>query len=234
MAIGSGTVLLLGAGFASVRFLRKKPKSVLIVDDNPDLIEVVAGMLRTGGYLTRTAASGEECLKELESAVPDLVLLDIGMEPMDGWETLQRIKKNPATRGLPVIMLTAWKLTPEDVEQYGICIEDYIMKPVTYESLKEAIMHVFARRQLIEEKIAAAKEAGIDRNELCECARLIRVVDVNKRLWDTLVRSYNLDERMNTPGNDIPPAIKNTERKIHDQEQRLQQILQKLGSRVTG
>jgi CheY-like chemotaxis protein len=184
--------------------------------------------------VTRTATGGEECLRELESAVPDLILLDIGMEPMDGWETLRRIKKNPATRGLPVIMLTAWKLTPQDVEDYGICIEDYIMKPVTYEGLKEAIMHVFARRQLIDEKIAAAKGAGIDRNELCECARLIRVVDVNKRLWDILVRSYNQDEGLNGPGTEIPIEIKNTERKIRDQEQRLKQILHKFGSGVTG
>ncbi len=90
-------------------------------------------------------------------------------------------------------MLTAQRLTPKDVEDYGICIEDYIVKPVTSEDLNDAITHVFARRQMIREKIAAAKGAGIDRNELCECARLTRVVDVNKRLWDLLVKTYPLD-----------------------------------------
>lgn len=234
VAIGSGTVLLLGGGFASVRFLRKKPRSVLVVDDNRDLIEVVTGMLKTGGYATRAATSGRECLRELESAVPDLILLDIGMEPMDGWETLRQIKKNKATRDIPVIMLTAWKLTPQDVEEYGICIEDYIMKPVTYQGLKEAIMHVFTRRQLISEKIARAKGTGIDRNELCECARLIRVVDVNKRLWDLLVNSYNQDEKINGPENEITIAIKNTKQKIQDQEQRLKQIQSHLGSGMSG
>ncbi|MFA6332884.1 MAG: two-component system response regulator, partial [Methanoregula sp.] len=123
---------------------------------------------------------------------------------------------------------------PQDVEEYGICIEDYIMKPVTYQSLKEAIMHVFTRRQLISEKIARAKGTGIDRNELCECARLIRVVDVNKRLWDLLVHSYNQDEKINGPENEITIAIKNTKQKIQDQEQRLEQIQSHLGSGMSG
>lgn len=153
---------------------------------------------------------------------------------MDGWETLKRIKKNPATRGIPVIMLTALQLTPKDVENYGICIEDYVVKPVTLQDLKDAITHVFARQKMIKEKIAAANGAGIDRKELCECARLTRVVDVNKRLWDLLVKTYNLEERMKGPENELTLAIKNTERKIRDQEHQLEQIQRNLGSGARG
>jgi CheY-like chemotaxis protein len=217
LAIGSGAVLILVGAFASIRFLRVRPKSVLIVDDNTDIIEVIAIMLKMGGYTTRTATSGEECLRELESGVPDLILLDIGMEPMDGWETLKRIKKDPKTKGIPVIMLTARRLTPKDVEDYGICIEDYVVKPVTPQDLNDAILHVFLRRQMINEKIAAAKGTGIDRNELCECARLTRVVDVNKRLWDLLVKTYDLEEGSKGPESEFTLAIKNTEMKIRDQ-----------------
>jgi CheY-like chemotaxis protein len=227
-------VLLLFGAFASVRsvrFWRAKPKSVLIVDDNPDIIDVIAGMLmKGGGYVTRAATSGGECLKALESAVPDLILLDIGMEPMDGWETLKRIKKNPATQGIPVIMLTGLRLTPKDVEDYGICIEDYVVKPATFDDLNDAITHVFARRQMIRKKLAAAKGAGIDRNELCECARLTRVVDVNKRLWNLLIKTCPSDTDTTVPGSELALAIKNTERKIRDQEHRLEQIRHDLGS----
>jgi DNA-binding response OmpR family regulator len=152
------------------------------------------------------------------------------MEPMDGWETLREIKKNTATRGIPVIMLTALRLTPKDVENYAICIEDYVLKPVTREGLVDAITHVFGRRQMIEEKIAAAKRAGIDRDKLCEHARLTRVVDVNKRLWDLLVRTYHLDTDTPEPESEIGIAIKNAERKIRDQEHRLKQIERSLGS----
>lgn len=236
LGIGSGAMLLMIGAFASVRsvqFWRAKPKSVLIVDDNPDILEVIAGMLKTGGgYATRAATSGEECLKELESGVPDLILLDIGMEPMDGWETLERIKKNPATKNIPVIMLTGQRLTPKDVEDYGIYIEDYVVKPATSDDLNDAITHVFSRRQMIREKIAAAKGAAIDRNELCECARLTRVVDVNKRLWNLLIKTYPPDADTTVPGSEMALAIKNTERKIRDQEQRLEQIRHDLGSSV--
>jgi len=228
---GSGAVVLLGGGFASIRFLRKRSKSVLIVDDNRDIIDVIAAMLKTGGYTTRAATSGKECIKELESAVPDLILLDIGMEPMDGWETLRWIKKNPATKDILVIMLTARKLIPRDVEDYGIFIEDYIVKPVTDKSLKDAVMHVFARQQMIDEKIAAANGAGIDRNELHEWAHLIRVVDVNKRLWNMLVKTYNMEtDVMEGTDNEITHAMKNIEETMWNQEHRLEKIQRNIGS----
>jgi two-component system, OmpR family, response regulator len=230
LAIVSGAVMLLGGGFALVRLRQKRPKNVLIVDDNPDVITVIAGMLGMSGYTTLTATGGEECLKVLGSAVPDLILLDIGMEPVDGWETLRRIKKNKETRGIPVIMLTARKLMPSDVEDFGICIEDYIVKPVTLRDLNDAVTHVFARQQMIREKIAAAKGAGIDRNELCECARLTRVVDVNKRLWDLLVRTYHMEEGPQVPGDEITLALSNTKQKIMDQERRLEQIQHNVSS----
>jgi DNA-binding response OmpR family regulator len=156
------------------------------------------------------------------------------MEPMDGWKTLQRIKKNPATRLIPVIMLTGRELIPGDVENYGICIEDYILKPVTLKELNDAITHVFTRQQKIREEIAAAKGAGIDRDELCECARLTRVVDVNKRLWNLLVTTYNREAGMSGPESEIPLSIKNTKRKIRDQEYRLEQIRRKLGYSMKG
>jgi two-component system, OmpR family, response regulator len=234
LAVVFGAVMLLGGGFASVRFLRTRSRSVLIVDDNRDIIEVIAGMLGQGNYTTRAATSGEECLRKLESAVPDLILLDIGMEPMDGWETLKQVKKNPGWKNIPVIMLTARKLIPKDVEDYGIFIEDYIVKPVTSHGLDDAITHVFARQQMIREKIAEVKSAGIDRDELCECARLTRVVDVNKRLWDLLVKTYDLDKGiMQGEEDETILAIRNIEGRIRDQENRLEQIRRNIGSRAT-
>jgi len=231
---GTGIVLLLGGAFIYTRYLQVKPKTVLIVDDNPDVVDVIASMLQMGGYVTQGATSGVECLKELDSAIPSLILLDIGMQPLDGWETLKQIKKNPATRDIPVIMLTAHELMPKDVEDYGICIEDYLIKPATLRELNDAITHVFERRQMIKEKIAAVKGAGIDRNELCECARLTRVVDVNKRLWNHLVSTYNLEAGIHGPDSEIPLAIKNTKKKIREQEHRLQQIQRHLGSGAKG
>ncbi|KUL00043.1 MAG: Response regulator receiver protein, partial [Methanoculleus marisnigri] len=103
--------------------------TILAVDDSPMIVDVFVTMLERGGYRPITAFSGEECLEVLNATPPDLVLLDIMMEPMDGWETLGRIKTNPATRDIPVLMLTAKPLTPEEANEYGAYIEDYILKP---------------------------------------------------------------------------------------------------------
>jgi two-component system OmpR family response regulator len=234
LSIISGIVLILSGAVISVRFLQKKQKNILIVDGNSDFMEVIAGMLRAGGYTSRIATTGRECFEKLDAALPDLILMDIGMEPENGWKTLQQIKKNPATRDIPVIMLTAQKITPGDVKNYGVCIEDYVEKPVSFEDLNSAIAHVFERRQSIKDKIAIAKGAGVDRDELCECARLTRTVDVNKRLWDLLVNTYDLDCGRNYPENENSLAIKNIEMAFRAQRLRLEQINRNLGYGARG
>jgi hypothetical protein len=83
---------------------------------------------------------------------------------------------------------------------------------------------------MINEKIAAAKGAGIDRNELCECARLTRVVDVNKRLWNLLVKTYLHNNDTTVPESEIKLAINTTEKRLREQEHRLEQIRRDLGS----
>ena len=81
--------------------------TILVVDDSPFIVDVFVTMLERGGYRTVAAYGGEECLEILKTVTPDLILLDIMMEPVDGWETLERIKENPRTKDIPVLMLTA-------------------------------------------------------------------------------------------------------------------------------
>src|SRR5687767_7021840 len=83
------------------------PSRILIVDDerhNRTLLEV---MLAPEGFLLQTAASGEEALAMVAERAPDLILLDVMMPGMDGYEVTKRIKGDPATRNIPVIMVTA-------------------------------------------------------------------------------------------------------------------------------
>ena len=100
--------------------------TILVVDDSPFIVDVFVTMLERGGYRSVAAYGGEECLDILKTVTPDLILLDIMMEPMDGWETLEKIKENPSTKEIPVLMLTAKQLTPTEAEEYGIFIEDYV------------------------------------------------------------------------------------------------------------
>ena len=198
--------------------------TILIVDDSPMIVDVFVTMLERGGYKPITAFSGGECLETLKSTTPDLVLLDIMMEPMDGWETLEKIKTSPATRNIPVLMLTAKPLTPEEANQYGVYIEDYILKPTTHHQLYEAIEHVLARRHSIAADIERAREAGVDHRIIDEYERLSKSVDINKRLLKILETTYSIKDTRAGMGENIMRAIKSMATSIKLQEERLNQI----------
>jgi two-component system, OmpR family, response regulator len=198
--------------------------TILVVDDSPMIVDVFVTMLERGGYKPITAYSGEECLQVLRTTTPDLVLLDIMMEPMDGWETLEKVKGNPETRNVPVLMLTAKPLTPEEANEYGVYIEDYILKPTTHHQLYDAIEHVLARRYSIAADIERAREAGIDQRIIDEYERLSKSVDINKRLLKILETTYSIKDAKVGMGENITRAIKSMATSIKLQEERLHQI----------
>ncbi|MEO6172938.1 MAG: two-component system response regulator [Arenimonas sp.] len=107
----------------------EKP-TILVVDDTPDNLTLVSGLLR-GAYTVRLANSGEKALRMAMAEPPDLILLDIMMPEMDGYEVCRRLKADPSTCGVPVIFLTA-KSELED-EQHGFALGavDYITKPIS-------------------------------------------------------------------------------------------------------
>jgi two-component system OmpR family response regulator len=148
--------------------------TILVVDDSPFIVDVFVTMLERGGYRTVAAYGGDECLEILKTVIPDLILLDIMMEPMDGWETLERIKENPATKEIPVLMLTAKQLTPVEAQEYGIYIEDYVLKPITHRELYNAIEHVLSRRQSIKSDLDLARQSGFDAEVITESASTTR------------------------------------------------------------
>jgi two-component system sensor histidine kinase/response regulator len=103
---------------------------VLIVDDEPHNRQLLEVMLATGGYLLQTASSGEEALEIVARQPPDLILLDVMMPGMDGYEVTSKIKGNPATRNIPVIIITA--LDDRNARMLGLNAgaEDFLGKPV--------------------------------------------------------------------------------------------------------
>ena len=90
----------------------------------------LVALLKRKGFKAIPSHGGDEALTVLTTVTPDLILLDIMMEPMDGWETLDRIKANPATKDIPVLMFSAKKITPDEAEQHCLNIEDFVSKPV--------------------------------------------------------------------------------------------------------
>jgi len=90
-------------------------RRILVVDDDPRLLHVVSMYLSIEGYDVDTAPNGEEGLQHLEAQRPDLVILDVMMPGIDGLEACRRIKSNPETRQIPVVLFTALSRT-DDVE----------------------------------------------------------------------------------------------------------------------
>ena len=116
---------------------------ILIVDDVPKNIQVAASILQSDSYHIAFAQDGPTALSQVESNRFDLILLDIMMPQMDGFEVLERLKGNPDTAGIPVIMLTARK-SREDMEKArNLGAVEYITKPFkAIEVVDKVLRHV--------------------------------------------------------------------------------------------
>src|SRR6476619_8269018 len=102
---------------------------ILIVDDEPTIVELLEEHLRSEGYETNHAYSGEEALQLLDSDVPDLVILDLMLPGMDGYEVCRLMQKDARLNHIPVIMLTARSAVPNKVLGYQRGADDYVVKP---------------------------------------------------------------------------------------------------------
>jgi len=108
---------------------------IFVVDDTPANLEVVTATLSLAGYATSTAISGERALKRLQTYIPDLILLDVQMPGMDGFETCQQLKANPATAHIPIIFMTALADIDSKIKGFALGAVDYITKPFQEEEL---------------------------------------------------------------------------------------------------
>ena len=104
-------------------------ESVLVVDDDPDVARFVEVNLRSAGYDVTVASDGEEALERALELRPDLVLLDVMMPKLDGFEVAQRLRRDPRTSSSSIIMLTAKALSADKVLGLSSGADDYIIKP---------------------------------------------------------------------------------------------------------
>jgi DNA-binding response OmpR family regulator len=104
-------------------------RRILVVDDEPDLVELVSFNLRAEGYEVITAANGMEALNQARAELPDLIVLDLMMPELDGLSVCEILRRLPSTAPIPVIMLTAWKSELTRIIGLDTGAEDYITKP---------------------------------------------------------------------------------------------------------
>ncbi len=121
---------------------------ILIVDDETEFTEMVAFRLTKAGYEVSTAADGEDGLEKVRLGHPDLVLLDIWMPKMDGYQVIQELKQVPETARIPIIFLTASTLpqTLEKIKAAGAA--DYILKPFDPPALMDKLKAVLEKKRV--------------------------------------------------------------------------------------
>jgi DNA-binding response OmpR family regulator len=121
-----------------------KPR-ILVVDDEPEAVELVEFNLRQAGYAVVTAADGAETLKKVRSQTPDLIVLDVMLPEMNGFEICKTLRSDPATAKIPVIMLTAKAAEIDRVLGLELGADDYLTKPFSPRELLLRIKKILAR-----------------------------------------------------------------------------------------
>lgn len=131
-------------------------RSILLVDDDPDIRNTVGDLLRMHGYRVECAAGGRAALERFAGPppLPDLILLDVAMPDMSGFEVLRRIRSDPATSRVPVVMVTAQTGDDDVMSGYRDGADYYVAKPCTLRQL------LYGIRLLLGERVAPVGAAA--------------------------------------------------------------------------
>lgn len=186
---------------------------ILIVDDTIDAVELLRKRLRSDGYDTAEAYDGEEGLKKVVEYNPDLIVLDVMMPKLDGYQVCQRLKADENTRYIPILMLTAKSDVESKVKGLDIGADDYLPKPFDYKELSARIRSLLtikaARERLVEEERSEALEHMMEevaheiRNPLTSIGGFARKVygklpegDPNKKYMEMIIQDVTILEGM--------------------------------------
>jgi CheY-like chemotaxis protein len=118
-------------------------KTILVVDDSESICDALSCVLEIAGHVPLVALDGEQGVSRAREHRPDLILLDIMMPVLDGWGAIRRLKEDPHTAGIPVLALTALRLSPAQVEEAGF--DGYLSKPIPSHRLLEEIERACSR-----------------------------------------------------------------------------------------
>jgi len=128
--------------------VEKDAKIILCIEDEQEMIDLIRLILSRRGFDVRGANSGEEGLKIIHEKHPDLVLLDLMMPDMDGWEVYQKMKGDETTRNIPVIVVTAKAQSIDKVLGLHIAkVDDYIAKPFSPQELLNSVDNVLGGKK---------------------------------------------------------------------------------------
>ena len=115
-------------------------KKILVVDDEPNILKLISFILKNNGYEVMEASNGSECLEMVREEKPDLIVLDVMMPKIDGFEVAKKIKSNSATRGIPILMLSSKAQFEDKMKGIDSGAMDYVTKPFDKQELLEKVM----------------------------------------------------------------------------------------------
>jgi two-component system, sensor histidine kinase and response regulator len=144
----------------------RRGATLLIVDDKPQNLRLISDFLAEQGFELMLTRSGAQALEKIELSMPDLVLLDVTMPKMDGFEVCRRLKHNARTAALPVIFMTALDDTAHKVEGFRLGAVDYITKPIQREELLARIEHHLQLHSLQKELLSKSEDLAQKNAEL--------------------------------------------------------------------
>jgi len=119
-------------------------KRILIVDDDPEVVKLFSFVLKRAGYEIKTAPGGEAALHQVRQSPPDLIVLDVMMPGLDGYEVTRQLRAQPDTAAVPIVMLTARALPSEQVTGILAGATSYLVKPVTPSMLVKTVQEILA------------------------------------------------------------------------------------------
>lgn len=195
--------------------LELQGKDILIVDDTPDNLRVLSSILAGRGCKVRKALSGKMALTICETTLPDLILLDVMMPEMDGYETCLRLKARERTCNIPVIFISALNDAMDKVKAFEVGGADYITKPFQVEEVIARIAHQLTITQLTEELKRSNAEleqfASIVSHDLqSPLAGMVTLVEFMQGEYDSVLDEdgKNFLEEIATTGNRMSRLIK--------------------------
>lgn len=121
-------------------------KKVLVVDDEPAIAALARIKLMNEGFDVATAHSGKEALDKVADEPPDVMVLDVMMPGMDGWEVARRLRENPATKDIPILMLTALGIREQQVPELAE-IDEYYTKPFEGSTLVDLVRKLASKKE---------------------------------------------------------------------------------------
>ena len=132
---------------------------ILIVDDDPWILRMVSTLLEKRGYAIFTAQDGEEALGKAEEVRPDLVVTDVMMPKMDGWELVRELRARPHLALVPVLFLTALNGEEDRLRGFRLGADDFLPKPFRFEELDSRVQNALKKKVIAQQKAAEVAQA---------------------------------------------------------------------------